>query len=49
MGTDWRNTPTPGFTDDKDGSTLDPIPWPASQDEVNEFTDKGSWSPTRSS
>src|SRR5262245_3860771 len=38
MGTDWRNTP---FSDDHNGSTCDPVPWPTSQDEVNEFTDTG--------
>src|SRR5215471_15938965 len=41
MGTDWRKTLTPEFTDDSNGSTCDPIPWPTSQDEVNEFTDTG--------
>src|SRR5215472_11119257 len=41
MGTDWRNTPLPEFSDDYNGSTRDPIPWPASQDEVSEFTDTG--------
>ena len=41
MGSDWRNTPTPEFKDDDNGSPRDPIPWPTSQDEVNEFTDTG--------
>src|SRR5215472_1830575 len=41
MRADWRNTPTPEFKDDDNGSPRDPIPWPMSQDEVNEFTDTG--------
>src|SRR5215831_9439273 len=41
MRTDWRNTLTPEFSDDEKGSTRDPIPWPTSQDEVDEFTDTG--------
>ena len=40
MGTDWRDTPTPVFTDADNGAT-DLVPWPASQDEVSEFTDTG--------
>ena len=41
METEWRNTPTPEFSDDNNGSIRDPIPWPTSQDEVSEFTDTG--------
>ena len=45
MGSGRRNTPTPEFTDDDNRSALDPIPWPTSQDEVNEFTDPGVLTP----
>ena len=41
METEWRNTPTPEFSDDGNWRTRDPIPWPTSQDEVSEFTDTG--------
>ena len=41
MRTDWRNTLTPDFTYDSSGSTCDPIPWPTSQDQLDEFTDTG--------